>query len=362
MSRSGEHRATPAEIDRLIERAVRHDITLSASRAKTLASHGLRAALRSIDDAAYLMRVARDEDIVLSFEGAIWRLRICGGVVDEAIRRTIAGGAELRAGVTETVAYAAARGIVLQPNSVHHLFRRHGRPGTRRYVDDLAEIMDAAARLGIECPQTLASHRLSRADGDAQRVIDEFAAEHRRRADRLTVRCRVTAPPHNLAARSNAFAGCGCPRCRQRLAEQMTHYIAKMIAGPFFSRLDPDEARAEANLELIRSIDSWPGGNFTGWFAARFKHRVQQLYSRRRPEEDQMLSLDAAAVLANDDGGRMVPLGERIPDRTVDVAQIVLLRERVSEAALALRQIRAERGRQYTDREATAGDDDRQAA
>jgi hypothetical protein len=32
-----------------------------------------------------------------------------------------------------------------------------------------------------------------------------------------------------------------------------------------------------------------------------------------------MLSLDASGVLSEDDGGRTVPLGERIPDRSVDV-------------------------------------------
>jgi hypothetical protein len=48
----------------------------------------------------------------------------------------------------------------------------------------------AAAVLGIDCTQVLASQRLGRADGDAQKVIAGFAAEHRRRSDRRTIACR----------------------------------------------------------------------------------------------------------------------------------------------------------------------------
>ena len=129
----------------------------------------------------------------------------------------------------------------------------------------------------------------------------------------------------------------------------MKPYISKMIAGPFFNGLDREEARAEANLELLRSVETWPGGsNFTGWFAARFKSRVQTIYRSRSAEEREMLSLDAPGVLANDDGGRAVPLGERIPDRSTDVLEIVLLRERFAEAALAQRQLRADRGEEFT--------------
>jgi hypothetical protein len=61
-----------------------------------------------------------------------------------------------------------------------------------------------------------------------------------------------------------------------------------------------------------------------------------------------MLSLDAPGVLSDDDGGRVVPLGERIPDRSRDVLEIVLLRERFAEAALAQRQLRADRGEEFT--------------
>ena len=61
-----------------------------------------------------------------------------------------------------------------------------------------------------------------------------------------------------------------------------------------------------------------------------------------------MLSLDAPGVLSNDDGGRTVPLGERIPDRSIDVLQIVLLREHVAEAALAQRQRCADRVEEFT--------------
>ena len=128
----------------------------------------------------------------------------------------------------------------------------------------------------------------------------------------------------------------------------MTHYISKMIASPFFIDLDREEARAEANLALIQAVDTWPGGNFTGWFATCFKRRAQAIYASRSAAERAMLSLDAEGVLSDDNGGRTVPLAEQIPDRTKDVLTIILLRERVAEAALQLRQIRAERGEEYT--------------
>jgi hypothetical protein len=76
---------------------------------------------------------------------------------------------------------------------------------------------------------------------------------------------------------------------------------------------------------------------------------VFAIYEARSCDEREMISLDAPGVLAYDDDGRSVPLGERIPDRSVDVLDIVLLRERVAEAALKLRQERANRGAGYDD-------------
>jgi hypothetical protein len=332
----------------LIGRAARQGITLDSASAKALAQLGTLAAIRKLDGVCRLIQAVRNDDHELNFRLALRRIDMCGGNVEEAIRRMLTGGPENSEGVPETVQYANDRGVLFSPNSISSLFAKHGRGGARRYIDKLAAIMDAASGLGVDCPQTLATRRLSLAGGDAQHVIVNFTAEHRRRADRRTVRCRVIVPPPTLNERSNAFAGCGCPRCNDRLASQLKPYISKMIAGPFFAALDREEARAEANLELLRSVETWPGGNFTGWFAARFKSRVQTIYASRSAEEREMLSLDAPGVLADNDGGRAVPLGERIPDRSTDVLAIVLLRERVAEAALALRQRRADRGEEFT--------------
>jgi DNA-directed RNA polymerase specialized sigma24 family protein len=66
----------------------------------------------------------------------------------------------------------------------------------------------------------------------------------------------------------------------------MQRYIERMISGRFFAHLDREEARSESNLELIQSIETWPGaGNFSGWFAAHFKNRALNIYSSRAPEE-----------------------------------------------------------------------------
>jgi hypothetical protein len=337
-----------SDIQRLIDRASRRGIRLDPASAESLASLGPLAAVRKLDGACRLIKAARGEDLYFGFRDAFRRLEMCGGNAEEAIRRMLAGGAEAIEGVCETVQYAADRGVVLAPRTIYYLLRERGRSGALHHIDKLSEIMDAASIFGVDCSQVGAAKRLSRADGDAQHVITGFAAEHRRRSERRTATCRVPVPPRALDARSNAFAGCGCPRCRERLAAQMEHYIGKLIARPFCNGLEPEEARAEANLELIRSVETWPGGSFSGWFAHGFDKRVKTIYASRTSEEREMLSLNASGVLSEDDGGRTVPLGERIPDRSVDVLEIVLLRERVAEAALELRQNRADRGEEFT--------------
>ncbi len=340
--------ASPSETQRLVKRAARQGIALDTASARALVPLGAIAATRKLDHVCRLIRAGSSEDLELGFPDALRRIDMCSGDVEEAIRRMLAGGVEAMEGVPETVQYAADRGIVLAPCSIYRHFKTRGRSGTRRYIDKLGAIMDATSVLGVDCTQALATQRLSRSEEDVERAIAEFTAERRRRADRQKVTCRVPVPPRAPSARSNALAGCGCPRCRDRLAASMEHYISKMIASSFFVDLDREEARAEANLALIQALDTWPGGNFTGWFATCFKRRAQALYASRSAAERAMLSLDAEGVLSDDNGGRTVPLAEQIPDRTKDVLTIVLLRERVAEAALQLRQIRAERGEEYT--------------
>jgi hypothetical protein len=255
--------------------------------------------------------------------------------------------AEARDEASDTIHYAAERGIVFTHQAVVGLLRRRGIDNARGYIDDLEKIMDKACTSNVDCTQAQAIRRLTLAGGDAQRVVADLAAHERRRADRRTAKCGVIAPPRELGARTNAFAGCSCPRCCERLAAHMPRYIGKLIAKPYFAYLDRDEARAEANLELIQSIETWPGGNFTGWFAARFYTRVKEIYRSRPVEQDDMCSLDAASVLAYDDGGRIVSLGERVPDRSVDVLRIVIWREQRAEAALKKHRECVERAREY---------------
>jgi hypothetical protein len=336
------------DVQRLIKHAARQGLILELATAKALVPLGALAATRKLNQACRLIQAGYHEDLKLSFRDALRRIDTCGGDVEEAIRRMLTGGPEARRGIPETVQYAADRGVLLAPSSICKLFAKHGASGTRCHIDKLAGIMDAASMLGIDCTQTLAARRLSLAEGDAQCVILDFTAEHRRRSDRRTITCRVPIPPRELSARANVFAGCGCPRCVDRLATQLQHYIGKMITGSFFARLDREEARAEANLELIRSVETWPGGNFTGWFSTRFQNRVKAIYASRSAKEQEMLSLDADAVLLNDESGLGVSLGERIPDRSVDVLSIVLFRERVAEAALEQRQLRADRAEEFT--------------
>jgi hypothetical protein len=342
-----EHASASVTLDhikRLTDRAAKRGVTLDTTSAKVLAVQGPLAGARRLDDVCRLIHAAHNEDLELSFRTAMRRVESCAGNVEEAIRRASTGGREDRDGIAEAVEYAAERGLAFAPRSIDKLFSKYGRGGTRHYIDKLSAIIDAAAILRIDCTQTFATRRLALAQGDEQRVIADFQAEYRRRADRQKIKCRVIVPPCTLKARANAFAGCGCPNCCERLATQLQSYINKIILKPLFNGLDRDEARCEANLEMVRSAEKWPGGpNFAGYFAERLERHVKEIYASRAPEEQQMLSLDAAGVLANDDGGHTVPLGERIPDRTTDVITIVLLRERVAEAALQVRQARADR-------------------
>lgn len=340
--------ALSAEIKRLTLHAAKQGVTLDTASAKDLALLEPPVSTRKLDGVLRLIQAVGDEGFELSARQALRRVELCGGDAEEAFRRTLAGGVELRPGVTDMVRYAADRGVTFTPRTVYELFRLRGRDGARRYIDKLGAIMDAASVLGVACSQILAAMRLARADGKAAKVIAGLRAEQRRRYDRRNAPCRVVVPPRDLTLRANALAGCGCSRCRDRLAEQMQRYITKMIAARCFASLDREEARAMANLELIDAVESWPGGpNFTGWFAIRFRHRVARDVMSRAPEERQMVSLDAPGVLADDEGGRLVSLGERIPDRTRDVLDIVLLRERLAERELERRQSRADRGEEY---------------
>lgn len=243
--------------------------------------------------------------------------------------------------------YAAEQGVVLTPHSISRIIKQVGRDGIFIYIDKLGEIMDAASALRVTCTQASAIRRLSGACGDSQRVIASFAAECRRRSDRAKARCRSRVPPRDFKDRTNAYAGCGCPRCCERLAATMTNYIGKVIATPFFSNVDKEEARGEAHLALIEAVETWPGGNFTGWFSACLINRIRKIYRSRLQKERETVSLDADHLLSEDDKGHRVPLAERIPDRTRDVLTIVILREQIVWPALELLRIYAERATEY---------------
>jgi hypothetical protein len=245
------------------------------------------------------------------------------------------GPGRKRVDVDEIIRYAAYRGVAFSPTYMCNLLRRLDRRGTQRYIDHLGEIMDAAAELGIECRQSLASRRLSIARGDAQCVIDAFAAQARRRTDRQIAGCSVPVPPRSHQECANAFANCGCPRCRERLAMHMQPFITRLVKSRLCDGLDSDEARSEANVELVEAVDTWPGGNFTGWFRRRFEHRVYNFYAACTGDERHTISLNVEESLSNDRDGHIVPLYERVPDRTIDVLRIVLLRERAWEGLFA---------------------------
>jgi hypothetical protein len=338
----GTGRFTTDETSHLIARAARRAVTLDAGSLRRLRPRGYLHAVRIVDDVCQVVQVGRQEELDLSFAAALQRLENCGGDLALTIRR-LRWAVETYPGMPEAIALAEELGVTLTTEYIYSLFRQRGRPSAMKHIEHVAAVMDHAALLGIRCPQSTASWKLGRAGGDVARVLDDITGEHRRRIARLSSPCRVHIPPRGLADRANAFAGCGCLRCQDRLAIQLQPYIGKMVGAPLCAGLDRDEARADANAELLMAIETWPGGNFTGWFSSRFKLRVRSLRVEQRERERMEISLDAPVVLADDGDGSQVPVGERIPDRTVDVQLIVLLRERVAEAEIARRRMLMQR-------------------
>lgn len=335
------------ERSRLIDRAAKQAIDLRQSDLKRLDCLGYFRAIRSVDEVCRLIRAGRGEDLEIDFSAALSRLDAAGGDMQLAVGRLL-WSIEFRPGMQEATRRAEALGVDLMPSTIYQRLRKSGLPATLRYIKGLADVMDHAASCGIKCPQTLATSRLSRADNDVSAVVADLDAEHRRRTQRLNSPCRVAVPPRPLAERANALAGCGCANCIERLTQQLDPYISKMLAAPFFANLDADEARAEAYEEVVESVDSWPSGNnFAGWFSARFKTRVQRIYSARTEAERTMLSLDAPGTLADDGIGRSVSLDELVPDLSRDVFDVVVDRLRLADFVETQRQARAQRAAEY---------------
>jgi hypothetical protein len=338
----GTCRFTAEEQSRLVARAARRAVTLDAGSLRRLQPKGYLQALRTVDHVCQIVHAGRQEERELTFAEALKRFESCGGDVSLAIRR-LRWAAETYPGMPEAISLAEELGVTLANRSIYSLIRERGLLGATRYIEHLAAVMDHAALLGITCRQSTATWKLGRAGGDLARVLDDLTEQHRKRIARLSSPCRVLVPPRDLADRTNAYARCGCLRCQGRLAVQMQPYIGKMIAARLCAGLDRDEARARANDELLTSIENWPGRNFSGWFSSRFRLRVRSMRAAQREQRRMEISLDAPAVLADDGDGSQVPLGERIPDRTVDVQKIVLLRERVAEEEIARRRMRIQR-------------------
>jgi hypothetical protein len=339
---SSRGRFTTEETSHLIARAARRAVTLDAASLRRLQTKDYLRAVCTVDHVCQIVHTGRQEELELSFAEALRRLENCGGDPALAVRR-LRWAVETYPGMPEAISLAEELGLTLKPKSIYFLIRERGRPGAMRHMEHIAAVMDHAALLGIACPQSRATWKLGRASGDVARVLDDLTDGHRKRIARLSSPCRVLVPPRGIADRTNAFARCGCLRCQDRLAVQMQPYIGKMVTAPLCAGLDRDEARAQANDELLASIENWPGRNFSGWFSSRFRLRVWSIRAAQREKGRMEISLDAPAVLADDGNGSQVPLGERIPDRTIDVAKIVELRERVAEAEIARRRMRIQR-------------------
>jgi DNA-directed RNA polymerase specialized sigma24 family protein len=336
----------------LVQHAARHGVVLSyADAERLLRKQDVLPALRAVQDVCKVIRLCRSEQLELDFGSALRHLRACGGDPDETAKRLLWGAPGARPGVAEASRHAVRRGIDLEPAAIDRLVRTRGLDGAMRWIDKLHAVMAAADDLGVECDLKNASWRLSRAKGSVEAVVADLAAIQQRRVDGLTAPCGVMVPPRDWQERANAYAGCRCRPCREKLVIQMQPYIGKMLTNPFFA--DLDDARSEANYELTNAIDQWPGGtNFAGWFAGFFRHRVLHTYANREPEDRTMLSLDAPAIHADDRGGRVVSLLDRLADRSVDPAPVV---ERKLTIEASMTEKRRDREKRVTDYERRRG-------
>jgi DNA-directed RNA polymerase specialized sigma24 family protein len=98
-----------------------------------------------------------------------------------------------------------------------------------------------------------------------------------------------------------------------------------------------EDLQQEAWIALDRALATWEGlGDFTAYYGTVLANHMAALnrwFTTEGRGGEQPLSLDADAF--RDGDGRRVELIETVPDRTMDTAKIVQIRETINELVAA---------------------------
>lgn len=334
--------------------ARRGGVELSPKFAKTIAREvePLRAR-RHVRDVLLVMQASEHSDAPVSFATARRLLAYAGGDLRDALhraataRRTEAGTVR-RETLAETAVIdaAAARGIEIGPNAAARWLRVHGGvEGAIRHADDVRRVLDAAEHVGW--PLTLHGALIALNADPADVVIDRVRARAERRRARWARACTVTTLAADPATRERGAFGCRCARCEHRLGVQLLPYQHKLVGK---HAIDPEEGMAVAREQLSLALDKAPAGiaSFTPFYGGFLARELSNL-QRRDFAEPRALSLDAPA--AGTDGATFA---DAIPDRTISVETIVILRERLRERVAETWQRIASAGEAFDSR-VTAG-------
>lgn len=236
----------------------------------------------------------------------------------DAIQRTGGINAEL---VDLTVKLGLPR---MEPASVRKLRRQRGDEGARAHIEALAAIVAQLRAAGLPSTTLSAANRLHQA-GSADAAIERIRAAAARAAHRRNGACMVGRPPTDLDRKWNALAGCACRKCSNQIALGLRRYTRVLIshAAPL---LPQPEAESVCDLALAQALATWRGsGSFTKFYSRIAECALGETI-RDTIAWDALERLDSPIVRGD---AFTVTRVDRVPDRTIDVADIVIARDRI---------------------------------
>lgn len=322
---------SPEEIEDLVTLAAHQGVPVSRTTLVDLRSRvGHEQACARIARAGSLMDAAAALGMELDYVGASRRLGQAGQDVDLATER-LRGVANRR----ELAAFADRHGVAVDPDDLR-TYGCSAKDDPHAWIRAVGRVLDAASALGLDIEPRSAWAYVANGDGDAEAAIAKLRRQAAARRRRSSHYCLVSGRGRTWSRRdrTNALARCACDRCEERLRIELDTYTRWILRfeAPLPMRSEQD-LEQESWLALNRSLASWERlGDFTPYYGTILSNHMAALNRWFRTEGrggQQPLSLDADAFTAGD--GRRVELIETVPDRTMDTAKIVELRETIEE-------------------------------
>jgi hypothetical protein len=302
---------------------------------------GYDAAVTYLHDVAAVTAALRRRGLPCEVANASKRLRW----TDAATIVALLDAGETNIGLSRQLQIEAERqGFTLHDQTARAWIRTLGEDGTRQRIADIGALLAHGERCGLGLSQQQAIKQLEHSGYDLARAIervDAHAAEHRWLAERQQQSCIH----RGRAADHNERAACACRGCFTGLYIGLEHYgrvVVRDHNARLVERFGVDELYADHAIPaLCHAVYLWQHGHadegrgsFAAFYGGVVKNALRDVvkhYARLRRAEIPR-SLDEPLV---EDG---VALAERIPDRTIDVARIVVARERLREALAAARE------------------------